>query len=273
MLTSEELFTKHSIYLSAQDNLYKRERGGASEFGLRTEDIFGDNIYMFPERYIPSRANKTGKENKHIIYNTIDGKVCVCGCALCNNLYVMRHVESGQELAVGSSCITKAKGHLYKKYDSYNEEIEPIKKEYNNFDNYLKDLGKRRCSNCYDLVYAHNRKPNKKNITEKDYVNTSMPPYCYKCDEKYIKNPKCINCNDILVCDITCDYEQSINKVCSGCSNSNLKFYLNISYADKDKYKKYKTKWDSSVKKWYVITSLKTLNDCLKKLVDSIVKQ
>lgn len=278
MLTEEELHNLHTIYWSHEDNLYRREKGGSSEFGFRTNDIFDDNIYMFPERYIPSRVNEEGK---HKIYTVIDGNVCICGCSLCNKLYVMRHIETGKELAVGSSCITKAKGHLtakFKKYEDYDDdkqivEISKIKKSYDEFENYLKDLGKRRCNKCYDLVYTQNRKPNKKNITKDDYVNTNAPAYCYKCDDKYEDNFKCKNCNDRLVLDINTEWEDFKYKFCSMCANGELKYYFNINYDEKDKYKqKYRIKWDSTVKKWYQITTIKKLNDNLRKIIHSISK-
>jgi hypothetical protein len=266
MLTAEQLNDTHNIYWSAEDNLYRREQGGRSEFGLRTNDIFGDDIYEYPERYVPSRANTGGKHN---IYTAIRGNVCICGCSLCSELYVMRHIETGNELAVGSSCIKKAKGHLFEKYTDWYAPIEPIRKEYIKFDEYLKDLGKRRCTKCYDLVYACNRKPHKKNITKEDYSNPEKAPYCYKCDEKYENNIKCLNCKDRMIIDIN----RYCEKFCDDCSTKELKFGLNIKYDEKDEYKKkYKVKWDSSNKMWYKITTREKINENLMCKFRAIIK-
>lgn len=275
MLTADELYKDHSIYWSAEYSLYRREKGGESKFGLRTDDIFGDNIYNFPELYIPSRANMAGE---NIIYTVIDGTVCICGCNKCKNLYIMRHIESGKEFAVGSSCIKKAKGHLLDKYKEENKEIDHIKNEYKKFDNYLKDLVKPRCAKCYDLMCVKNRKPHKKNITVEDYCDKH--PYCYKCDDRYENNSKCINCDDRIVLGINTEFQQARQlrwAVCSGCVDcldNRFKFYFNISYGDKDKYKqKYNTKWDATAKKWYLITTFRGLDDYLKNLILSVVKK
>lgn len=283
MLTAEQLEKEYSIYWCVGDNLYRRENGGKSEFGLRTNDIFGDDIYKHPERYVPSRANTEGK---HKIYTAIRGNVCICGCSLCSKLYVMRHIETGDELAVGSSCITKAKGHLFEKYNYYFDEIEPIRKEYIKFDEYLKDLGKVKCTKCYDLVYSQNRKPHKKNITKDDYNNAhANPPYCYKCDEKYENNPKCVNCKDRIVPDINrwCyyeithinkDYTEDIerlysDKFCVDCSKKELKIGFNIKYDEKDKFKKwYNVKWDCNNKMWYKITTFEKISQLGLMLMD-----
>jgi hypothetical protein len=268
MLTIDELYDMHAIYWSAVDNLYRRDKGGKSEFGLRTNDIFNDDIYKFPEKYVPARVNTNDTAAKHNIYTAIEGNVCICGCSLCNKLYVMRHIETGKELAVGSSCITKAKGHLFKKYDYYFDEIESIKEEYKKFDEYLKDLDKRRCSKCYDLVYAQNRKPHKKNITKDDYCNTENPPYCYKCDEKYKNRQKCMICDDRIVWGINqcatdkCGINKSYShKFCEECSKKDLKFGFNIKYDEKDEYKKkYNVKWDTDNKMWYKITTFEKIS-------------
>jgi hypothetical protein len=259
MLTENQLNVKHNIYWFENEQMYRRIIGGVSEFGYRTNDIFGDNIYVNPERFIPSRGTNI---NGSYIYQKVEGKTCICGCDKCKNLFVMCHIESNKEIAVGSSCITKAKGHLYKKYnDTDDNEIKNIKKEYDQFDNYLKDKDKIRCFTCYTLVYAKSRKPNKKNITAKDYCDTENPPYCYKCDIKYINNTKCLNCNDRIVQDINKTTIMYNDKFCEECSNIELKFQLDIKYDEKDEYKKrYKIKWDNNIKKWYIITTLEKIN-------------
>jgi hypothetical protein len=262
MLTAEQLEKEYSIYWCVGDNLYRREQGGRSEFGLRTNDIFGDDIYKHPERYVPSRTTTGGRHTgeRHTLYTAIDGNVCICGCSLCSELYVMRHIETGKELAVGSSCIKKAKGHLFEKYSDWYAPIESIRKEYIKFDEYLKDLGKRKCTKCYDLVYSCNRKPYKKNITKKDYCDTEKAPYCYKCDEKYENNIKCLNCDDRLISSINeyCHY------FCEDCSKKELKFGFDILYGEKDKYKAiYKVKWDNNIRTWYKITTREKINENL----------
>lgn len=275
MLSPDELIEKYGIYWMTNDNLYRRWNSGTSEFGLRTEDIFGDNIYKFPELYMPSRAAITARE--HTTYTSITGTVCICGCSLCKNLYIMCHIESGKEFAVGSSCIKKAKGHLFKKYDDWYPPVEPIKREYKKFDDYLKDLIKPKCVKCYDLLRTRNNKPHKKNITAEDYIDSH--PYCYKCDDRYENNSKCIICNDKIVVGINSKVEQAKEikwgfcSDCDCCSDSRFKFYFNISYSDKDKYKeKYNTKWDATAKKWYLITTFKGLDDDLKKIISSFVR-
>ena len=49
----------------------------------------------------------------------------------------------------------------------------------------------------------------------------------------------------------TCrEYLKQRGKICMDC-NKPVDIYLNISFDDKDKYKKYGTKWNPNVKKWY----------------------
>lgn len=45
--------------------------------------------------------------------------------------------------------------------------------------------------------------------------------------------------------------DESYCKVCHAKMYKKRKIYLNISYADKDKYKKLGTRWDADIKKWY----------------------
>jgi hypothetical protein len=53
MLTENQLNVKHNIYWFEDEQMYRRIIGGVSEFGYRTNDIFGDNIYVNPVFHKP----------------------------------------------------------------------------------------------------------------------------------------------------------------------------------------------------------------------------
>jgi hypothetical protein len=259
MLTAKQLNDLHTIYWSVEENLYRRGEGGKSEFGYRTDDIFGVNIYENPEKYEPSGRIELKSRS---IYEEVKGTICVCGCSKCSKLFKMRHIETEKELAVGSSCIKKARGHIMDMYkDNDDIEIIRVKKEYDKFNKYINDKIKLCCYSCLEFLYTGNKKDHKKNITDTDYNNAhSNLPYCYKCDKKYKNNPKCLNCKDRIVSTIN-EYSDNF---CLDCSKKELKFGLNIKYDEKDEYKKkYNVKWDCDNKMWYKITTFEKISPAL----------
>ena len=98
--------------------------------------------------------------------------------------------------------------------------------------------------------------------------------------EEYEKNKRCARINGLCkVCAVPLIFKgeranakKDNDNYCNACHtnfNKRRKIYLNISYAEKDKYKKLGTRWDADIKKWYW---LGCIPDMPKELMDKLIK-
>ena len=259
----EFLREKYDVVYDSKYGAWRRLVGGYQhkyDLGVITEYITGDNVL--------------NKGHNFVDYNDadIDEKICICGCNRCHTLSKLYHEYSDNVFLVGSSCIKKAGGQ---------EDYENIKRcvkmnglcgeckaplilrginknkttKHNSrtwlISKYIPETDKL-CNNCCDtaekIIYTRMIKEREEEEARKE---ARMIKEAEERKAKMIKER---------------EEKERLEKIRKDPKNKHL---LNISYADKDKYKKLGTRWDADIKKWYWIG---LITDMPEELMDKLIK-
>ena len=203
---------------------FRRWVGSTSELGNRTMNCIGYNMLFNPELFNP--VFSSFRDGEPI---SIEGNICICGCSLCNKLFLTNHIESGHQFWVGSSCIEKSRKNMEKKLNELiikmenkgltdkekstmiklYEKLNKSKIEYDKFHRWELDKEKIRCADCKIVLYTKKGKDIVKNIENEDYTNPQKDKRCFKCDEKYKAN-NCLCCDNKLL--LNCKYNEDNTK-------------------------------------------------------------
>lgn len=247
---------KYDVIYDTNYDAWRRLVGGHNskfELGIITEYITGDNVLETGHNFV----DYTDKE--------IDEKICICGCNRCNTLNKLYHEYSDNVFLVGSSCIKKAGGQ--EEYESNKRCVKanglcdeckaPLILRGRNknkttkhnsriwlISQYIPETDKL-CNNCCDtaqkIIITRMRK-------EREEEEAREEARLEKIEEE--KNARFEKINEEWKAKMRKDREEKerLEKIRKDPKNKHL---LNISYADKDKYKKLGTRWDADIKKWY----------------------
>lgn len=219
LLKNELLKELQNIYKVEYDDEIKAWRRFTSG-KIKVQNIKEVMIRITGEE--PTISNTWAGFKNNIVFG---GSICICGCGHCKNLYKLFDKKTHTCFLLGSDCINLT--HL-----NYSSDLKCGEK--NGFckdcDIPLRLNGKRKnynknrcddtCNHCYDVEQCVIRQ---KELKEQDEIR--MREY----EELKIQNK--IRIKERL------DREQTI--------------FLTIKFADKDKYRIYKTRWNPDKKSWY----------------------
>jgi hypothetical protein len=213
--------------------------GGKKKFelGKITEKIVGENIMINKLNYVRY------DDHDLVLKESDDGVlVCICGEDTCHSLSKLYHKGSGTAFLVGSKCITLAEGQ----------------EDYINLKKCAKKNGL--CDECKEPIVF---KGKNKNSTKKNFVSSCDNCINIKKQELLEKLKKENEEARIRVAKLIAEREEyEIIK-----KDPKNKHLLNISYANKDKYKEYCTGFDFKIKKWYWIGLIHKIPDEIKEFL------
>ena len=226
---------KYDVVYDSEYGAWRRLVGGYQhkyDLGVITEYITGDNVL--------------NKGHNFVDYNDADinEKICICGCNRCHTLSKLYHEYSDNVFLVGSSCIKKAGGQ----------------EDYENIKRCVKMNGL--CGECKAPLILRGKNKNK--TTKHNSRIWLISQYIPETDKL------CNNCCDTaqkIIIERRIEREARMRKEREEKEEweAENKHLLNISYADKDKYKlEFKTRWDPEIKKWYWIGLIADMPEKLK---------
>lgn len=236
------------------------------EIGKITELMVGENIMQ-------NKLNYVQYHDKDLTLEEAEGQVlvCICGEDSCHSLSKLYHRGTDTAFLVGSKCITLAEGQ----------------EDYIN----LKKCGKNNglCDQCKIPIVFKGKNKN----TTKNYATTKISSITSHYD--VVNSYKlCNKCIDTLYTKIQTRFLEKARKereereakakkereereaerakrleyeiIRKDPKNKHL---LNISFNEKDEYKKFGTEWDAKIKKWYWVGLIDKIPD---ELMDKLIK-
>jgi len=157
------------------------------------------------------------------------GRVCICGCGHCHNLYKLFDKKTHTCFLLGSDCINLT--HLNYSNDlkcgeknGYCEECGIPLRLNGDRKNYNKKRCDDTCNHCYDA---------KQLVIRQQKMQRDKQREIQKLEESRIHYEKIMQ-----------EHEEQLNRIQT--------IFLNISFEDKDKYKSlYRTRWNPDKKLWH----------------------
>lgn len=231
--------------------------GRKFEIGKITELMVGENIML-------NKINYVRFADKDLILEEAEGQVlvCICGEDSCHSLSKLYHSGTDTAFLVGSKCITLAEGQ----------------EDYIN----LKKCGIKNglCEECKIPIVFKGKNKN----TTKNYGTikiSSITPH-YDVVNSYKLCDKCIDTlytklqTRILEKEKKEREEKKAREEAERAKRLEYeiirkdpknKHLLNISFAEKDKYREFGTEWDAKLKKWYWVGLIDKIPDEIKKFL------
>ena len=282
------LLEKYDVVYDSEYGAWRRLVGGYQhkyDLGVITEYITGDNVL--------------NKGHNFVDYNDADinEKICICGCNRCHTLSKLYHEYSDNVFLVGSSCIKKAGGQ--EDYENIKRCVKVnglcgeckaplilrgINKNKTTKHNsriwlisqYIPETDKL-CNNCCDtaqkiiierrierdaIMRKKAEEELKKIREEREAKMRKEREEKEEWEAERLKKIKEWEAERLKKIRKEREEEERLEKIRKDPKNKHL---LNISYADKDKYKlEFKTRWDADIKKWYWIGLIADMPEILK---------